>query len=87
MENINLENFTWEKPSVDLNLILTPIADFGSLFTDIEIIPAFNPYFDPVQDLPNRLTPSEFWDFKENTEENFEKIRDSIPFLNEIFSV
>ena len=87
MENINLENFTWEKPSVDLNLILTPIADFGSLFTDIEIVPPFNPYFDPVQNLPNRLIPSEFWDFKENTEKDFENFRDSIPFLNEIFSV
>ncbi|MBT3666756.1 MAG: hypothetical protein HN548_04690 [Opitutae bacterium] len=85
VKNINLENFTWEKPSLDLNLILIPMADFGSLFTDIEIIPPLNLYFDPVQNLPNRLTPSEFWDFKKNTREEIKNFKDSIPFLEEIY--
>ncbi len=85
VKNINLEKFTWEKPSVDLNLILTPIADFRSLFTDIEIIPPLNFYFDPVQNLPNRLTPSEFWDFKKNTREEIKNFKDSIPFLEEVY--
>ena len=70
---------------VEVHLILTPIADIGSLFTDIEIVPPFNPYFDPVQNLPNRLTPSKFWDFKENTTEEIKNFRDSIPFLEEIY--
>ena len=85
IKNINLEKFTWEKPSVDLNLILTPVADFESLFTDIEIIPPLNSYFDPIQKLPNRLTPSEFWEFKENTKEEIKNFRDSIPFLEKIY--
>ena len=85
IKNINLEKFTWEKPSVDLNLILTPVADFESLFTDIEIIPPLNSYFDPIQKLPNRLTPSKFSDFKESTTEGIKKFRDSIPFLEEIY--
>ena len=85
IKNINMEKFTWEKPSVDLNLILTPIADFGSLFTDIKIITPLNPYFDPIQNLPNRLTPSEFWEFKENTTEEIKNFRDSIPFLEKIY--
>lgn len=85
IKNINLEKFTLEKPSFDLNLILTPMADFGSLFTDIKIIPPLNPYFDPIQNLPNRLTPSEFWEFKENTTEGIKNFRDSIPFLEKIY--
>ena len=85
IKNINLEKFTWEKPSVDLNLILTPVADFESLFTDIKIIPPLNPYFDLIQNLSNRLTPSKFWDFKENTTEEIKNFRDSIPFLEEIY--
>ena len=85
IKNINLGKFTWEKPSVNLHLILTPIADFGALFTDIEIIPSFNPHFDLIQNLPNRLTPSEFGDFKENTTEEIKNFRDSIPFLEEIY--
>jgi hypothetical protein len=85
MENINLEKFTWEKPSVDLNLILTPIADFGSLFTDIRIIPPFNPYFNLIQNLPNRLIQSEFGDFTESATEEIKNFRDSIPFLEEIY--
>jgi len=80
-----LEKFTWEKPSFDLNLILTPMADFGSLFTDIKIITPLNPYFDPIQNLPNRLTPSEFWEFKENTTEEIKNFRDSIPFIEKIY--
>lgn len=85
VKNINMGNFTWEKPSVDLNLILTPIADFESLFTDIKIIPPFNPYFDLIQNLPNRLTPSEFGNFKENTAKEIKNLRNSIPFLEEIY--
>ena len=74
----------WNKP---LYMYTLEFLISSELFTDIEITPPFNPYFDPVQNLPNRLIPSEFWDFKENTEEDFENFRDSIPFLNEIFSV
>ena len=85
IKNINMEKFTWEKPSVDLNLILTPIADFGSLFTDIRIIPPFNPYFNLIQNLPNRLIQSEFGDFTESATEEIKNFRDSIPFLEEIY--
>jgi hypothetical protein len=85
IKNINMEKFIWEKPSVDLNLILTPIADFGSLFTDIRIIPPFNPYFNLIQNLPNRLIQSEFGDFTESATEEIKNFRDSIPFLEEIY--
>ena len=85
IKNINMEKFTWEKPSVDLNLILTPIADFGSLFTDIRIIPPFNPYFNLIQNLPNRLIQSEFGDFTKSATEEIKNFRDSIPFLEEIY--
>jgi hypothetical protein len=73
------------KPSVDLNLILTPIAYFGSLFTDIRIISPFNPYFNLIQNLPNRLIQSEFGDFTESATEEIKNFRDSIPFLEEIY--
>jgi hypothetical protein len=85
IKNINMEKFTWEKPSVDLNLILTPIADFGSLFTDIRIIPPFNPYFNLIQNLSNGLIPSEFGDFTKSATEEIKNFRDSIPFLEEIY--
>ena len=85
IKNINMEKFIWEKPSVDLNLIPTPIADFGSLFTDIRIIPPFNPYFNLIQNLPNRLIQSEFGDFTESATEEIKNFRDSIPFLEEIY--
>jgi hypothetical protein len=85
IKNINMEKFIWEKPSVDLNLILTPVADFGSLFTDIRIIPPFNPYFNLIQNLPNRLIQSEFGDFTESATEEIKNFRDSIPFLEEIY--
>ena len=85
IKNINMEKFIWEKPSVDLNLILTPIADFGSLFTDIRIIPPFNHYFNLIQNLPNRLIQSEFGDFTESATEEIKNFRDSIPFLEEIY--
>jgi hypothetical protein len=85
IKNINMEKFIWEKPSVDLNLILTPIADFGSLFTDIRIISPFNPYFNLIQNLPNRLIQSEFGDFTESATEEIKNFRDSIPFLEEIY--
>lgn len=80
-----VKNINMGKPSVDLNLILTPIADFGSLFTDIRIIPPFNPYFNLIQNLPNRLIQSEFGDFTESATEEIKNFRDSIPFLEEIY--
>ena len=81
----HIESSITEEPTVELDKLVSPIIDFGSLFTNIQIIPPIKSYFPSVENLGTPLVPKEFRELKENTKEGINNLLDSIPFFNEIF--